>query len=154
MKYFFNAYDIKKDFGIDITNSVNPLLQMPDRKTSITNDMEDENGQDIDLMSPKFSSRSFPFNCTLTADTIEDFKNKYFGLFQLLKIAGVYSVYNDFLDMTVFLFFQKQTNISNMYRTSNSGYGITFVLNFGEGNPFDNIPLVALIDDVGSILIP
>lgn len=153
MKYFFNAYDIKRYFNTEILNATSEYMQLPERKKSVTNNFEDENGQDIDLVAPKFDARVFNFNCVTKGETIPIFKEKYFALFNLLKIDGRYSVYNDFLDMTLFLFFVKQTNVSNMYKTA-EGFAMTHTLVFGETNPFDNIPMVTLVDDEFNVLIP
>lgn len=154
MKYYINGYDLEAMFGVIITNGANAFLQLPDRKESVQNDFQNEDGIDIDLFAPKFKARTFAFNCVITAPTIEAFKTQYFGFFQLLKQQELYEVFNDWLNMMLFLYYQKQANISNMYNTSSGGFGMTFQLQFGETEPFNNMPFVELVDDLFNVLVP
>lgn len=154
MKYYINGYDLQATFGVLITNGTNAFMQLPERKPSVQNDFQNQNGIDIDLFEPKFAARTFVFNCVITAPTIEAFKSQYFGLFQLLKQQDEYTVFNDWLNMMIYLYFEKQTNISNMYSTPGGGFGMMFSLQFGETDPFGNLPIVELVDDLYNILVP
>ncbi len=154
MNYYLNGSDVKTQYGMDISNGVNMLMQLPTRKQSISNDFEDQNGLDIDLAVPKFSARQFIFECLITAPTISALQQFYFGLFSALKAGETYSLYNDYLQMTVNIYYIKQTNLGNIYRTSKAGYGIKFQLNFGERDALSNIPIVVLVDDEYNVLVP
>jgi hypothetical protein len=63
-------------------------------------------------------------------------------------------MYNDRLDMMIYIYYEEQTNVSGMYRTADDGYGITFQLKFGERDPFANIPNVELVTDQYQVLVP
>lgn len=155
MKYILNGYDLEEKFGLIIKNGVDPLLAMPERKESVTNDFQDQNGIEKDLAAPKFKARTFVFDCALEANDANDLQVKYFGLFNLLSQQGVYTLYNDFLNLTVTIFYTKFTsNNSGLYKTSNNKIATDFKLEFGETDPYGNIPIVYLVDDVDRYLIP
>lgn len=153
MTNILNGNDLYSTYGLTITNVVPALLALPDRKASVSHDFPEENGISIDLTNPAFSARTFTFNCILQADTVGDLKNRYQGLFTLLKIAGTYQFYNSFLDMTVYLFYQKQSNLTSVNRTA-SGFAIKFDLQFGETDPDANLPDVYLVDDQNRFIVP
>jgi hypothetical protein len=154
MKNYINGYDLKAKFNLEIEKVTKVIMQYPARKKSVDIDLQDTNGHNIDLIKPKFSDRNFAFPCIITADTINEFKENYFGLFQLIKQGGEYYFYNDHVDMMLYLYYQTQSNLSDMYRTASGGYGVTFTLNFGETDPFGNIPIVELVDGDYSVLVP
>lgn len=154
MKYLINGSDLKTIYGIDITNAISPFFAFPDRKASVQNDFPDENGLDIDLTVPTFSARTFTFNCVCSGSNMDDLKSKYFGLFTLLKIQGSYSVYSDWVNMSVYAYYQKQANLGIPYKNSEGGISIKFDLTFGETDPFINIPNVFLVDDQNRFLVP
>jgi hypothetical protein len=155
MQYTINSVDLKTTYGIDIKNGVNAFLAMPDRKASVQHDFPEENGIDIDLTEPTFSARTFTFNCIQSSSTVADLQTKYWALFNLLKIAGSYAIYNDFLAATLQVYYQKQANLSNIQKNSQGGYSITYDLIFGESDPFaQNIPNVFLVDDQNRFLVP
>lgn len=153
MKYFLNGVDIEATYGCVITNGMDMFFQLPGRKDSVDNDFEDEDGEDIDLTAPKFKARPFGFNCTIDSTGPSDFKTKFFGMFAILKQQDTYTLYNDFFDMTLNLYYIDQTNPSGMYKTE-KGIAMSFTLNFGETDPFGNMPIVELIDDLGNVLVP
>lgn len=155
MRKFINGKDLELNYGLVISNGTNMLMQLPDRKDSqISNDFLDENGLNIVLFDARFAARTFTFDCTLTADNVEDFKIKYFGLFRLLIVNDTYTYFDEWLNMTVNIYYQKQLTPSQMYKTQSGGVGMTFQLQFGERNPFDNIPYVELADDGFNVLVP
>lgn len=154
MRYLFNAVDFKVAFNTIITNGVNQFMQLPDRKDSVSTDFQDTDGIDIDLDTPKFAARAFDFNCVTIGETIDQYKQNYFGLFALLKQQGTYTCYCDEVDMTLGLYYKKQINLSGLYRTPERYFAQTFTLQFGETNPFSNIPIVELVDDGYNVLVP
>jgi hypothetical protein len=154
MENYINGIGLRATFGTIVTNGVNVFYQMPELKPSVTTDFQDSNGVDTDLADKHFTSRTFVLNCTLEADNIADFNLKFWGLFGLLKINGVYSLYNDFYNMTLNVFYQKQISPSGLYQTSSGGIGQQFQLQFTEGDPFLNIPVVELVDDLNRVLVP
>lgn len=154
MQYLINGTDLKEIYGIDITNSIPPFFAFPDRKASVQNDFPDENGLQIDLDSPTFSARTFTFHCVQSAATINDLKNVYFALFTLLKIQGTYSIFCDFVNMSVYAFYQKQQGLTSPFKNSLNGWSIQYDLIFGETDPFANIPSVFLVDEQNRFLTP
>lgn len=153
MKYYLNGSNLAT-YGLTITNGVNAFMQFPERKDSISNDFEDEDGIDIDLFAPKLKARNFLFDCTLVGNDITDFKTKYFALFQLLKQQNSYTLFNDFLNIIITVYYIKQESISGLYNVPGGKYGIRFQLQFGEADPTTNIPTVELVDDLYNILVP
>lgn len=153
MNYIVSGINLKEIFGVSIKNGVNAMLALPDRKQSLSHDFPEEDGIDIDLSNPTFSARDFTFNCILEGDTVEELTSRYLGLFTLLKQEGTYSIYNDFINITINVFYQKQGNLSDIQRTS-AGYAITFDLTFGEADPNTNLPTVYLVDDLNRFLVP
>lgn len=154
MQYKINGSDLEVIYGIKITNAVVPFMAFPDRKASVQHDFPEVDGIDIDLAQPTFSARTFTFNCLQSADTMAELKNAYFALFNLLKIQGTYSIFCDFVNMSIFAFYQKQANLSAPFENSDGGISIRYDLTFGETNPFANIPNVFLIDDQNRFLVP
>jgi hypothetical protein len=154
MRYLINGSDLQAVYGIQITNAVPPFLAFPDRKASTQNDFPDESGLQVDLTNPTFSARTFTFNCLQSAATIADLTNSYFALFTLLKIQGTYSIFNDYLNLTVYAFYQKQANLTQPYKNSQGGISIKFDLTFGETDPFANIPNIVLVDEQSRFLTP
>lgn len=154
MVYILNGVDLEATFGVVIKNVVNALMALPDRKPSLSHDFPDENGLDVDLSNPTFVARDFTFNCVLTADTVENLKNQYFAFFTLLKQQGSYQLYNDFLDMTIDIYYQKQANLSGIQAITNNGYAVTFDLNFSETDSDLNIPIIYLVDEQNRFLVP
>lgn len=154
MKYYFNAIDIKAVFNTTISNGSEIYLQLPDKKDSVEVNLNDMNGRKRDLYAPKYAARDFNFNCVTEGDDMEDFQKNYFGIWQLVKKAERIPVFNDHYNLTLNLYYEKQTNLSPMYSTSNGGYAVSYTLQFSETNPIDNIPIVELVDDLYNVLVP
>lgn len=154
MKNYINGNDLEDIFNTEITNAVNVFWPFPDRKASTTVNQPDRNGQQIDLQAPTFDPRTFTLNCCMSSGSISSLGTLYWGLFQLIKVKGFYSLYNDYVDMTLQVFFTKQQNLTSPYHNSKGGISIKFDLIFGEGNPFANIPVVFLVDDQNRFLVP
>ncbi|MEO7016270.1 MAG: hypothetical protein ABI067_06975 [Leifsonia sp.] len=154
MQYLINGSNLETIYGIKITNAVVPFFAFPERKASTQNNFPDQNGIQVDLTNPTFSARIFTFNCVQSSDTIANLTNTYFALFTLLKIQGTYSIYNDFVNMAVYAFYQKQANLTPPFRNSKGGVSIKFDLIFGETDPFANIPNLFLVDDQNRFLTP
>lgn len=155
MRKFINGYDFKESFGIEITNGSNMVFQMPEIKPyQIQNDFDDEDGFDQITVDPKFAARTFTFDCTMAVATMSDFKIKYWKLFTVLKQGGGYTYYDEFTNSILYVNYQKQLNLSSVYRTNKDEIGMTFQLQFGEDNPFDNIPLIELVNESNAVLVP
>lgn len=154
MKNIVNGITLEDTFNTVVPNSVKLFMALPDRKTSVSNDWEDENGLDIDLTNPTFEARTFQFQCVTRGATMEELKANYFALFTLLKISGQYTWYNDFVNMTIYVYFQKQTSMDNVYKDGNGGLAINHTLQFGETDPTLNLPNVYLVDDQNRFLVP
>lgn len=157
MQFILNGQDLETTYGVIITNGVNAMMALPDRKASVSHDFPEQDGLDIDLTQPRFSARAFVFNCVLHAISIQDLQNKYFALFTMLRGAGSYQLFNSFLNLTINIYYTKQSNIGNIYKSVKNGvegYAIKFDLNFNETNPDDNIPNIYLTNQDGQFLIP
>lgn len=154
MENYLNGIGLQATFNTIVTNGVAVFYQMPSLKDSVTTNFQDTDGTDTDLDDKKFESRTFTLNCVLTAQTIDDFNTKFWGLFSILKINGVYTLYNDYYNVTLNVFYQKQISPSALYRTPTHGFAQQFQLQFGEGDPFSNIPVIELVDDLNRVLVP
>lgn len=154
MENYLNGIGMQAEFNTIVTNGVAVFYQMPTLKDSVSTNFQDTDGTDTDLDSKTFESRTFTLNCVLTAASIAEFNAKFWGLFSVLKINGVYTLYNDFYNLTLFIFYQKQLSPSALYRTEGGGYAQQFQLQFSEGDPFLNIPVIELVDDLNRVLVP
>lgn len=154
MNNLINAINLKTTFNTEVLNAVDQFMQLPDRKDSVKINVQDTNGIAIDLKTPKFEARPFAFKCVTIGATMDEYKSNYFGLFQLLKQQDTYQFYNDEVDMSIGIYFIKQTDLSGLYRTPERYYAQTFTLNFGETDAFSNLPIIELVDDGNNVLVP
>lgn len=154
MDYIINGSSLRDIYNTESTNAVPLFWPMPDKKQSVRVDLPDMNGVKIDTESPRFSARQFTLSCVMSGLTILEVKNTWFGLFSLLRIGGLYSMYNDYVDMTIYVTYSKQQNLTAPYQNSNGGLSIRFDLLFEESDPFINIPNVFLVDESNRFLVP
>lgn len=154
MNYKLNDNDLLELYGITVNDGSSSFLAFPKRKDSLKNNWQDENGIDIDLISPKFEAREFVIKCTLEASTQIDFWNKYNGLFTELSISGTHELFVPDLDKIYTVFYVEQQNVKKVTRI-NSEYpvGVQFDLVFGEVDPTVNIEAVYLVDSSDRFLI-
>ena len=153
MKTYWNGVDIKERFNISITNAGNAFQQLPQLKEKVTTKYTSENGFRTDLNKPTYEARTFLFECFIEAETVKELIAKYWAFFSLINVGEKSSLYNDFVDETIYIFYQKQNNLSQIFK-SNHGFAQTWQLQCSETNPFDNIPIVLLVDDAYNVLVP
>lgn len=135
-------------FGVKIEDGTGSFLAFPDRKPSLQNDWDDQNGIDIDLAAPRFSAREFRLKCVLVADTSVDFWDRYNGLFTELSGTGTHELQIEELDKTYHLYYKKQENLRKLTDLKTAlTKGVAFDLVFGETDPNANIEHVYLADD-------
>lgn len=149
-----SGYDLKNDFGLTITGGIPSFLAFPKRKASVQHDWPEVDGIDIDLSEPTFEARQFTLSVVLSANSRADFKNKYYGLFTLLKQEGILQLYFSDIDQTFYVYFNEQQNVKKLAKKINTDkVGIQFDLVFGEINPEDNIEDVYIITENDEFLI-
>lgn len=153
MKTFFNGVDIKAQLNIDATNAGNMFQQMPELKDKVTVKYTSENGYRTDLVNPTYEARTFSLDFVIEAETVEDLIYNYWQLFYIFKVNERMPVYNDYVNMTIFVYYKKQNSLSPIYKTA-FGVAQTFQLQFNETDPFENIPIVTLVDDAFNVLVP
>jgi hypothetical protein len=154
MVTILNGYDLKTTFNCVFENAVNVMWGFAQRKASLKNSFANKNGDDIDLVNPKMEARNFIFNCVVSGKDMAELKNNYFALYPILKGGNVYSLYNDVADMTMSIYYQKQSGLTSPYRNSENGYSVRFQLEFDETDPDLNIPNIYLVDDQNRFLVP
>lgn len=152
--YILNGKDLFGVFGTTVQKGSGSFIAFPERKGSLQHNWNDEDGLDIDLVSPKFEARDFRLQCTLISNDRSDFWTKYNGLFTELSTMGTHSLYISDLDKTYAIFYKNQSNLKKLTRLEGDmKIGVSFDLIFGETDPMDNIEAVYLVDDQDRYLI-
>ena len=59
-----NGYDLKQVFGTIVNNGKAALFGWAKRKSSLEQDLQEENGILIDLDDPKYEAREITFHCS------------------------------------------------------------------------------------------
>lgn len=154
MTNIFGGYNILTSFNAIIPNVSTLLLNLPDRKASDSHDFPEKNGIVIDLDQPTFSARSFPFVFVFSGDTVEDVKDNFLAFFTICKQPGVKQFYNDFVNMSVYIYYVNQNGMQPMYKNSEGGWSLQCTINFSETDPDLNLPNVYLVDDQNRFLVP
>lgn len=158
-QYLFNNQGLWQTFGVIVNKDNNgrtssdSLLAWPDRKPSLENDRQDQNGIEIDLDDPKFSSREFILKCAIHATSRADFKTKYNGFRTALFSQDVHSLYSYDHDETYKVFYKKQSNFRSFDNINSDNVWCTFDVILGETNPSENMTDVYLVDDQDRFLI-
>lgn len=153
MQYEINGQDVSS-YGVTITNGFAEMFKMPERKDSLTNDWQDENGIEKDLTDPKFKSRQFRLNCVITGDDFNDLKTKYWAFFTLVSTADTIQIYNYEYDTLVGCFYVNQEQLTPLAKTGGSGKpAAQFTVVFAEVSPEQNISPVFLVNEEGEYLI-
>lgn len=158
-QYLFNNIGLSL-YGIIVRldgsgrESIDSLLSWPERKPSLTNDRQDQNGIEIDLDDPKFAAREFVLKCALHAEDRDDFKRKYNGFRTALFSQDTHNLFSVEDNETYKVFYKKQ----NSFRTYNpinklTDVWATFDVVLGETNPTENLQDVYLVDDQDRFLI-
>lgn len=154
-----NEKDLEAVFGVMIERGgLHDFLAFPKRKDSLKHSWPEENGQEIDLVDPKFEARSFRLKCILKAtgatvqETKDNFWTLYNGLFTEISSLGTHQLYLDSIDKEFTVFYVDQQSVSKIGYEGKRMF-IKFDLVFEETDPTTNIPKVYLTDESDNFLV-
>lgn len=159
-QYLFNSQGLFAVFGIIVSldngsrQSSDSLLAWPERKPSLENNRQDQDGIEIDLDDPKFAAREFVLKCAMKANDRADFFSKYDGFRTALFSQDTHDLYSFEHDRTYHVFYKKQANFRSFSPIDVvNDIWATFDVILGETNPRLNLIDEFLVDDQDRFLI-
>lgn len=105
-----NGKNLKNIFGLIIQTGTERLLEFPERKESLSNDWEDENGKEYDLAAPKFKDKEVSITCIIIADNDTQFWNYHQLFLAELQLPNYQSLFIEDHGKTYQVFYKKSNN--------------------------------------------
>jgi len=108
-----NNIDLKETYGLAILTGRERLLAYPERKTPLSFDWQDENGQEYQLKKVFFNDQEITLQMAFMANDNADFWLKYNAFFKEITKPNFQTLWIDDHDMSYQFFYKSANNFNH-----------------------------------------
>lgn len=109
-EYSIDGKDLYVNYKIAVKKAPDELLRLPKRKTPISHDWGDANGEEVDLSKPFFESRDFTLECLFIVDSKEEFWDNRDAFMNEWRKPGTRRLFISKFQRSFFVYYKDNTS--------------------------------------------